>query len=162
MVSVRAPACYLCGTTIVAAALSDCLCFSGCCGFRHVPTFFDGVGHACCGRGPSRGVAQPSSTWVAAAYDGIIHLDFIRCSGLSGQSGWARVSESCSTLAFGLAQKGPFLSEILPSDMSGFGADCSFHRTTASLVGLHSAIWQIWPALASSSVFGVDWRSGVC
>ena len=122
--------------------------------FTDLDTFSDGVGHACCGCEPARGIAQPPFTWAAAAYNGIIHFDFIRCPGLSSQSGLARVSESCSALAFG--PRG-----ALPVRDFAFGfvrlwVRLFFSPHHVSFIGLHSAVWQIWSALASSSVFGVD------
>ena len=73
-------------------------------------------------------LSPPPLNWAVAAYDGIIHLDFIRCPGLSGQSGSARVSESCSALAFGPGGPLP-----LRDFAFGFGAGCSFRRTTYRL-----------------------------
>ena len=61
-----------------------------------------------------------------------------------------------------LAREGPFLSERSPSAPNCFGDDCSFRHTTYRSSDYTRLSGKVWCSVASSPVFRVDWRAGVC
>ena len=58
-----------------------------------------------------------------------------------------------------LAREGPFLSEIPPSGIAGFGHGCAFRNTTYRPSDY--ALWEVWTAIAPPLVSGMDRRPGV-
>ena len=80
--------------------------------------------------------------------------------GRSGQSYLDRFSESYSALVLGSG--GPVPIEDFTIGRGRFRAWMCLSQYYAPIVGLCSALWQIWTTFAPPPVFGVDRRSGVC
>ena len=126
MISVMEPASYLCGTAIVAAALS---CVSpDVADLDMSPPSQTVSGTPAADANLLEKLLSPPSLglpWLTTASSTLTLSGALDCPASQG-----RLGPSSFVSRWRLAREGPFLSEILPLDMSGFGASCSFHRTT--------------------------------